>query len=58
MAAARAEALGLMRDWVGLFYWRVFAQDSRVEIRDLFSGMTHQAIYCWTPASLSLPLIV
>jgi hypothetical protein len=28
-----------------------------VETRDLFSGMTQQATYRWTPASLSLPLL-
>jgi hypothetical protein len=27
-----------------------------MEIRDLFLGLTHQAIYCQTPASLALPL--
>ena len=45
-----------MGGWVGLILQEGIAEDSQREIRDRFSGMTHQATYCWTPDSSSLPL--
>jgi hypothetical protein len=55
MAGARANGFGQMRGWGGLILLGIrggFGGGTR----DLFSGITRQAAYCRTPASLSLPL--